>query len=116
MKYVMIIFLEISGHVEAGESEIETAYRETEEEAGLTRSHIKVLDGFQKTLRYPVRGKNKRVEYWLAELLDPNTPVVLSNEHIDFKWLPLDDCKTFARFPEMIEAYEEAEKFIVTTN
>jgi len=37
------------GHVDPGESDMETAVRETEEEAGLRRSDYEVLD-FQKVL------------------------------------------------------------------
>ena len=91
---------------------MQTAVRETEEEAGLLSEHYVILDGFRKTLRYPVRKKMKRVEYWLAELKDPNTPVVLSDEHRDYKWLGLEEALTYARFPDMQEVYKEAHQFI----
>ncbi len=91
---------------------MQTAVRETEEEAGLRRDQYDVLEGFQKTLRYPVRGKQKRVEYWLSELKDPETPVKISNEHRDYKWLKLEDALAYAKFPDMQEAYREAHKFI----
>jgi bis(5'-nucleosidyl)-tetraphosphatase len=89
-----------------------TAFRETEEEAGLTSEQLKILDGFKKTLQYDVQGKSKRVVYWLAELRDPNTPVVLSNEHQDYKWLDLESAVEFAHFPDMQQTLREANAFI----
>lgn len=82
------------GHVDPGESDMETALRETEEEAGLKSHHIKVLHDFRKELFYTVREKPKTVVYWLAELEDSKTPVILSEEHKDFKWVDLEEaCK-----------------------
>ena len=102
-----------AGHVDPGESEMETAYRETREEAGLTTDHLILMDGFQKTLKYGVRGKPKRVEYWLSELKDPDTPVVLSHEHTDFKWLSLEKAfELISAYKELQEAITEAEEYI----
>lgn len=53
------------GHVEPGESERETAARETMEETGAS---VRFLDGFRETTHYsPARGVNKEVVYFLAE-------------------------------------------------
>ncbi|KAK2140621.1 hypothetical protein LSH36_1289g00084 [Paralvinella palmiformis] len=103
------------GHVDPGETEIETAYRETQEEAGLTRHHLRIIDGFKKTLNYEVSGIHKRVVYWLSELMDPNTSITLSDEHIRFEWRQLDKAlELISRFENMQETLKEAEEFIKT--
>jgi bis(5'-nucleosidyl)-tetraphosphatase len=44
--------------------------------------------------QYDVRGTPKTAVYLLAELIRHDTPVKLSDEHQDFKWVPLDTaCK-----------------------
>ena len=63
-----------------------------------------------------VRKRQKRVEYWLAELKDPNTPIVLSDEHIGYKWLNCQDAMKQSHFPEMQEVIQEAEKFIKSSS
>lgn len=41
----------IIGHVDPGESDYETALRETEEEAGLTKDNLKIIKDFKKEVR-----------------------------------------------------------------
>ena len=100
------------GHVDPGESEFETALRETEEEAGFKSEHLNIIKEFEKTLHYIAHGKPKRTVYWLAELKDANTPVILSHEHTAFKWLNFESTKSYARFPEMQSLLGEANQFI----
>ena len=53
------------GHVEAGESERQTALREVREETGLTG--IKLMDGFRESVEYsPKPGVKKQVVYFLG--------------------------------------------------
>ncbi|XP_074657968.1 bis(5'-nucleosyl)-tetraphosphatase [asymmetrical]-like isoform X2 [Tubulanus polymorphus] len=101
------------GHVDPGEDKLTTAIRETNEEAGLTRNQYQIIDGFQKTLRYAVNGRMKCVNYWLAELKQPRDQVQLSDEHQDYKWLVLSDALKLAEYPEMIEALNDANAFIL---
>ncbi|XP_068958011.1 bis(5'-nucleosyl)-tetraphosphatase [asymmetrical] isoform X2 [Petaurus breviceps papuanus] len=60
------------GHVDPGESDLETAFRETREEAGLDASQLKIIEGFKSELNYVVNSKPKTVIYWLAEGLHPH--------------------------------------------
>ena len=107
-----------SGHVDPGESEFETALRETEEEAGLPKEQLNILDSFQSVLHYEAHGKPKKVIYWLSELKDPSFPVTLSEEHTDFKWLPLEEACRLLQFKDMEKAVRDADNFIskVPTN
>lgn len=78
------------GHVDPGESDMETALRETEEESGLTRGSLNVMENLRRTLNYEVRGKPKTVIYWPAEVKDYDVPIRLSREHREFKWLTIE--------------------------
>lgn len=63
------------GHMEAGETEQETALREIFEETGL---HVTLLDGFRTCTRYPLPrkpGVTKTVVYFLAEFADQKVHV-----------------------------------------
>lgn len=79
------------GHCDRGESDLETALRETEEETGIQATQIAVDDAFRFTLRYPVCYKRsgdevfeKQVTYFLGEIEEPVTPTL--TEHQSFQW------------------------------
>jgi 8-oxo-dGTP pyrophosphatase MutT (NUDIX family) len=42
------------GHVDPGESDLETAVRETEEESGLTETDLHILENFNKTIKVSI--------------------------------------------------------------
>lgn len=71
------------GHVELGETEIETAKREVLEETGLS---IEPVDGFRVISEYHPRGKiTKQVVFFLAEM--PDEEVHLQESEVDkFMW------------------------------
>lgn len=80
---------------------METALRETEEEAGFIASDLKIFKDAKQELKYDVKGKPKIVVYWLAELLNLDKPVRLSHEHQAFKWLPLEEACSVANYEDM---------------
>jgi len=99
------------GHVDPGESDYETAVRETAEEAGITEDDMEIDKTFQVELNYEVTGhidgvkRPKVATYWLGKLRDPgNTKVTLSDEHRDFKWLDVDAACKVAKFEDMKKA------------
>ena len=73
---------------------------------------MNILEGFEKVLTYEVKGKPKKVIYWLSELKDPNTCVVLSHEHQRFEWLALKDALEYSKYQDMKEALQAAHDFI----
>lgn len=103
-----------SGHVDPGEDDLTTALRETQEEAGLTAEHLRVIDGFVQQLRYEVQGKPKEVLYWLAELRDPETELTLSDEHQDYRWARLEDACTLAQYKDMQDTLRAAHQYLET--
>ena len=78
------------GHIDDGESEIQAALRELEEETGI--AHTNVIDGFRDTITYTFsRGHEqigKEVVFFLATTKE--SKVTLSHEHIDYSWLDFD--------------------------
>ncbi|KAM4879240.1 bis(5'-nucleosyl)-tetraphosphatase [asymmetrical] isoform 1-T1 [Sylvia borin] len=100
------------GHVDPGEDDLQTAFRETEEEAGLQASQLTLIAGYKKELHYPVRGKPKTVVYWLAEMKDCNTEIKLSEEHQAFQWLKLEDACKFAEYEDMQATLKEVHQFL----
>ena len=79
------------GHVEPGETDMQCALRELEEETGISAQDIRVHDDFQFTTNYLVRKKrfgkapvNKTVIIYLATLVR-DCPII-ATEHPDFRW------------------------------
>ncbi|XP_075992995.1 bis(5'-nucleosyl)-tetraphosphatase [asymmetrical] [Genypterus blacodes] len=100
------------GHVDPGEDDLTTALRETEEEAGLGSEHLQVVDDFAHELRYEVGGRPKEVLYWLAELRDPGTAVMLSNEHQEYRWVRLEEACMLAKYRDLQETLRAAQKHL----
>ncbi|MEZ6133544.1 MAG: NUDIX domain-containing protein [Pirellulaceae bacterium] len=77
------------GHAEPGESILETALRETEEETGISADEIHVDPSFKFAIEYYVTGKkrgdyHKRVTYFLGTVEAPRE--VELTEHVGFRW------------------------------
>ncbi|KAJ8718037.1 hypothetical protein PYW07_005967 [Mythimna separata] len=89
------------GHVDPGESDWVTALRETKEEAGLSEDDLDIYKDVSKVLNYKVNGKPKVVVYWLAKLKNPETKILLSDEHQDLKWLPLKEAQDISGYDDM---------------
>ncbi|XP_039615169.1 bis(5'-nucleosyl)-tetraphosphatase [asymmetrical] [Polypterus senegalus] len=101
------------GHVDPGEDDLQTALRETEEEAGLKSMDFQIIDGFKKELQYEVRSQPKTVVYWLAELRDNNIEICLSKEHQAYRWLGLEKACQLSGYQDMQEALREAHSFLL---
>lgn len=90
------------GHVEAGETERQTALREVKEETGLS---IRLYDGFRESVEYfPQAGVKKQVVYFLGEALGDE--LIRQEEEIsELRWAPLleaGDLVTFANDKRLI--------------
>lgn len=81
----------VKGHIEPGESEINTVTRETVEETGITE--LNILPNFRELARYFFRrGKStvyKEVIFYAAETKQKE--VKISHEHIGYIWLSYED-------------------------
>ncbi len=80
------------GHVDAGETEMQCALRELNEETGIAASDVEVIDGFRYSSHYPVRGKHdertheKTLVLFLARLT--RDVAIDVTEHGGYQWFP----------------------------
>jgi 8-oxo-dGTP pyrophosphatase MutT (NUDIX family) len=80
------------GRVDPGESDLECACREFEEETGIPRSSIELDEAFRfELVYYPVRKKTgtpdrKTLVIFLATV--PDRPPIAATEHLGHEWVP----------------------------
>ncbi|XP_078048744.1 purine phosphoribosyltransferase family protein Apf [Augochlora pura] len=101
------------GHVDPGETKMITALRETQEEAGLLSADLKIYEDSKQEINYLVQGKPKIVTYWLAELINHDKTVKLSDEHQAFKWLQLEEACTTSQYEEMQKVLRNCNDYIL---
>jgi len=105
------------GKMEQGESEMETALRETAEEAGL--SGLKLIDGFRQQTEFFFKEKRgnavelikKDFILYLAEAPMGAEPK-LSHEHNGYGWFDFKTAGKFLKFKRTKEILAEAESLI----
>ena len=87
------------GHIEAGETDVQTALRELYEETGLTA----ILDTSRSaSIEYPIFGfARKQVAFFLGEVA--GVPKVREGEIDKFKWVTAEELKDYL-FPDTYEA------------
>ena len=102
------------GHLDEGETDLQAAVRETQEEAGLERGRDYELIDDKLTIEanYEAFGKPKRVLYWIAELKPEAREVRLSDEHIAYKWTTLAEAIELAKFESLTKNLIEADEKI----
>lgn len=97
------------GHIERGETEVETAKREVLEETGI---HIDVLPDFVENSRYSIKGKiEKSVAIFLATTRDTKT-IIQKEEIEDYIWLEYLNALKALKFPNDKVILEKAEKYL----
>lgn len=97
------------GHVERGETEVDTAKREVLEETGI---HINILPDFVEKSEYSIKGKiEKTVAIFLATTTDTRT-TIQREEIEDYIWLEYDNAIKTLKFPNDKMILEKAEKYL----
>lgn len=103
-------FQNITGSVEGNESFIEAAIRELDEEAGIKSSVIDI----NKEFTFFDRWKNNCLEKVYLCYLSKRPEIVLNEEHLFFKWVPLSDVAiSDYTFPTNYEAFLAAKKYVI---
>tara|TARA_B100001146_G_C16112990_1_gene404479 strand:- start:98 stop:403 length:306 start_codon:yes stop_codon:yes gene_type:complete len=96
-----------------GETEIQTALRELEEETGI--AHVNVIDGFRDTITYIFSGGReqigKEVVFFIA--ITKESQVTLSHEHIDYSWLDFDSASLRLTYDNARQVLRNAIEFYV---
>ena len=99
------------GHVEAGETEHETALRETREETSI---RAEIVGDFRRETVYKMRnGNEKTVVYFLARYYDQipaHNPGFEIREHLV---LPLEEACAALTFDNTKEILRDAEEYII---
>ena len=84
------------GHIERGENEHETAYREVLEEAGI---RIRFMPDFRYKSEYSIQGRiEKKVIIFLATTDDVNT-IIQREEIEEYLWLGFEKAMNSLKFP-----------------
>lgn len=97
------------GHVEADETEVETALREVKEETGLT---IELFDGFREQVAYSPRpGIRKEVVYFLGFARDSRT-TRQEEEISEIRWINLDQTYHFLTYENDRRLVQSAKRFM----
>jgi 8-oxo-dGTP pyrophosphatase MutT (NUDIX family) len=111
------------GHVEQGETDIETAKREVAEETGI--EDLKIIPGFKEIEKYFFRknygleGEARKKAPWVFKLVvfflaeTKTKDVKISDEHIDFIWLPIDEAIKKTTFKDSKDLLRRANEFVV---
>lgn len=98
------------GHIEKGETKIDTAKREVLEETGL---HIKLFDGFEMSSDYKIAGRvEKNVTVFLATTDDTQT-IIQEQEIEDYIWLDYKQALDMLKFENDKAILENAQNFLL---
>lgn len=105
------------GKLEAGETKIQAAIRELEEETGLTE--IAIHEGFEESLMYQFRDKHgnpieKTVHFFVGQVPHRNSPVKISREHQGYDWLPFNKAMQRLAFSNAQQVLQRAHQFIAS--
>lgn len=86
------------GHIKRGESELQCALRELEEETGLRGTEIALVDGFRFETTYaPNKRTEKTVVLFAAELTGPCA--IVTPDHDDYAWVDWRPPHDYREFP-----------------
>lgn len=97
------------GHIEEGETEIQTALREVKEEVGID---VKILDEkYRYEINYIIENKqvDKTSVFYIAEPVDENVKITNQEAEIeDSKWVTVDEAFDTLTFDNTKEVLEKA--------
>jgi len=111
------------GHVEERETEEETARREIAEETGI--NDLKIIPGFKKSEKYFFRkvygleGEARKKAPWVFKLVvfflaeTKTKEIKISEEHIGFAWLPIEEAIKKTTFKNSKKLLQEANEFVL---
>jgi bis(5'-nucleosidyl)-tetraphosphatase len=102
----------VKGHIEEKELEKQTVVRETFEETGI--KDLEFVEGFKEKIGYIFERNNKAISkevvFYLTETKTKD--VIISFEHVDFKWLPFEEAIPIMKFREGKSVLTKANEFL----
>ena len=102
----------VKGNVEPNESEIETVFRELQEETGIIATQT--IDGFRERIQYFYRRQGETVQKEVIfYLIEADTEKVqLSFEHVGYSWLDYNEALEKLTFKNAKDVLKKAELFL----
>jgi bis(5'-nucleosidyl)-tetraphosphatase len=102
----------VKGNVEPNESEIETVFRELQEETGIVATQT--IDGFRERIQYFYRRQGETVQKEVIfYLIEADTDKVqLSFEHVGYSWLDYNEALEKLTFKNAKDVLKKAELFL----
>ncbi|MBY9017684.1 MAG: NUDIX domain-containing protein [Candidatus Lokiarchaeota archaeon] len=102
----------VKGHKEKGESNEETILRELEEETGII--DVKIIGDFKKDFEYYFKFKGEKIHKSVTcYLIESKTSkVILSYEHEDYIWLPIEKALNQATFDNSKKILRKAAAYL----
>lgn len=101
----------IGGGIEAGEKAWEAAYREVEEETGITNLSLYSANTFDRI--YSVEGNYIYIAPVFVGFVRDDQEVVLNEEHSDYRWLSFEDAMGIVSLPGNEEVLSFIERHFV---
>ncbi|WP_305066764.1 bis(5'-nucleosyl)-tetraphosphatase [Methanoculleus sp.] len=102
----------VKGHGKRNEREEETVLRELQEETGIT--DVRFIPDFREEIHYFFRRRGytvyKEVVYFLVETHQQE--VVLSEEHVGYRWLPYREAMETITFKNSQNVVKKAHEFL----
>lgn len=99
------------GHMEQGETEIETAIRELKEE---TNVEVEVINGFRRLIQYSLPNRPDAIKqsvYFLGKCIDDSV-ICQEGEVVKAEFLPYEKALDLLSFEDTKKILSEAETFI----
>jgi len=112
------------GHIEAGETEEQTMRREVAEETGI--KDLKIISGFKELEKYffkksyGLEGEARKKAPWVFKLVvffiaeTKTKEIKISDEHIGFIWLPIEEAIKKTTFKNSKKLLKEANDFVLS--
>lgn len=97
------------GKIEDGESAIQAAYREVQEETGIKP----VFGPYIGSVEYEVEGEKKKVQYWMAKAPDQLSEFVANDEIDRLEWVSMKQARHFLSYDidrEVLKFFRESER------
>lgn len=114
----ILIFASVSpdfpGRTNRGESHLGAAIRETEEVTGLKYEYdFEKVDGF-KTVIYVTdsQRQDKKVTFWLGQLVNNYAVIKISQKYQDAKWLPVEEACDLVVANKNKQLLRDADEFL----
>jgi 8-oxo-dGTP pyrophosphatase MutT (NUDIX family) len=101
------------GKLESGETELQAAQRELQEETGLT---AEIIPGFEESLSYVFKERGKMIKKTVTFFVGKTDQqsVRLSREHQGYLWLPYQKAYEKLTYSNAKELLKNADEFLKT--